>query len=125
MGIDNSASVVFGISLDYDEFVKMVESFMSEEEKKEDVQGFYYDYIEGGGRFEEKYIGLKLCVSSPYYDSDFEDRIFYLSLEQGEEIELHRALQLINSGKPLFLSCLRDFNIENREPKFIAVVDIN
>ena len=98
---------------------------MSEEEKKEDVQGFYYDHIEGGGRFEEKYPGLKLCVSSPYYDSDFEDRIFYLSVEKGEEIELHRALQLINSGKPLFLSCLKDFGIEHREPKFIAVVDIN
>ena len=125
MGIDNSASVVFGVSLDYDEFVKMVESFMSEEEIKEDVQGFYYDHIEGGGRFEEKYTGLKLCVSSPYYDSDFEDRIFYLSLEQGEQIEVNRALQLINSGKPLFLSCLKDFGIEHREPKFIAVVHIN
>ena len=128
MGIDNSAFVIFGVSLDYDEFVKMVKSFMTEEEKmegQEDVQGFYYDHIEGGGRFEEKYSGVTLSVASPYYDSDFEDRTFFLYLEKGEEIDSERALQLLNSEKQSFLTCLRDFAIEHREPKFIAVVDIN
>ena len=124
MGIDNSASVVFGVLLDYDEFVKMVESFMSEEEKKEDVQGFYYDHIEGGGRFEEKYTGLKLCISSPYYDADFEDRTFYLYLEKAEEIDTQRASLLISSSQS-FNPCLKDFDLQHRQPKFIAVVDVN
>ena len=127
MGIDNSAFVIFGVSLDYNEFVKMVKRFMTEEEKteggEEDVQGFYYDHIEGGGRFEEKYSGLTLSVALPYYDSDFEDRTFFLYLEKAEEIDSDRALRLLNSEK--HLNCLRDFDIEHREPKFIAVVDIN
>ena len=127
MGIDNNAFVIFGVSLDYHEFVKMVRSCMTEEDKKEgeDIQGFYYDHIEGGGRFEEKYSDLRLYVASPFYDSEFEDRTFYLYSAKDEEIDIQQALQLINSGKTLFLTCLQDFGISNREPKFIAVVDIN
>ena len=125
MGIDNSASIIFGVSLDYDEFVNMVRSCMTEEDKDDDISGFYYDHIEGGGRFEERYEDLKLYVASPYYDSEFEDRTFYLYLEKAEEIDVEHALQVINSGKHSFSTCLKYFGISNREPKFIAVVDIN
>ena len=124
MGIDNSASIIFGISLDYDEFSNMVKSCMTEEEGV-DIQGFYYDHIEGGGRFEEKYSDLRLYVASPYYDSEFEDRTFYLYLAKHEEIDREHALRLINSVPESFHTCLQDFGISNREPKFIAVVDIN
>ena len=126
MGIDNNAFVIFGVSLDYDEFVKMVRSCMTEEDKEEgDISGFYYDHIEGGGRFEEKYADLRLYVASPFYDSEFEDRTFYLYFAKDEEIDAQHALRLINSGKHAFSTCLQDFGISNREPKFIAVVDIN
>ena len=127
MGIDNNAFVIFGVSLDYDEFVKMVRSCMTEEEKEEggDIQGFYYDHIEGGGRFEEKYSDLRLYVASPYYDSEFEDRTFYLCFAKHEEIDREHALRLINSVSESFVKCLQDFGISNRQPKFIAVVDIN
>ena len=125
MGIDNSASIIFGVSLDYDEFVNMVRSCMTEEDKDDDISGFYYDHVEGGGRFEEKYSDLRLCVASPFYDSDFEDRTFYLYSAKDEEIDIQHALQLINSGKHAFSTCLQDFGISNREPKFIAVVYIN
>ena len=125
MGIDNTAFVIFGVSLDYDEFVNMVRSCMTEEEKDDDISGFYYDHIEGGGRFEERYEDLKLYVASPYYDSDFEDRTFYLYFAKHEEIDIQQALRLIDSGKHAFSTCLQDFGISNREPKFIAVVDIN
>ena len=125
MGIDNNAFVIFGISLDYDEFVKMVRSCMTEEEKDDDISEFYYDHIEGGGRFEEKYENLKLYVASPYYDSDFEDRTFYLYLEKSEEIDSQRASVLISSSAQSFSICLQDFNLQHRQPKFIAVVDIN
>ena len=37
MGIDNSASIIFGVSLDYDEFVNMVRSCMTEEDKDDDI----------------------------------------------------------------------------------------
>ena len=127
MGIDNSAFVIFGVSLDYDEFANMLRSCMTKEDKEEgeDIQGFYYDHIEGGGRFEEKYSDLRLYVASPFYDSDFEDRTFYLYSAKHEEIDTQHALQLINSGKHAFSTCLKDFGISNREPKFIAVADIN
>ena len=125
MGIDNSAFVIFGVSLDYDEFVNMVRSCMTEEEVGEDIQGFYYDHIEGGGRFEEKYSYLRLYVASPFYDSDFEDRTFYLYLEKSEEIDTQRAALLISSSEQAFRTCQKDFSIQYRRPKFIAVVDIN
>ena len=98
--------IIFGVLLDYDEFVSMVRSCMTEEDKDDDISGFYYDHIEGGGRFEEKYSDLRLCVASPFYDSEFEDRTFYLYSAKHEEIDVEHALQLINSVPESFLTCL-------------------
>ena len=99
MGIDNSSSIIFGMLLSYKEFVKILQSFMRNEEEEEDFQNFYYEKIESEGRFEEKYPGLILGMASPFFDSRFERRTFFISFIEAEEIDIPKSLSLINSHK--------------------------
>lgn len=126
MGIDNSSYIIFGMLLSYEEFLKILKSFMTEEEDDEDFENFYYGYIENGDRFSEKYPGLKLGMSHPYFDSTFDQRVYYLSLtNRQEEIEITECLHLINTHKqsPLKL-CADDYGLEYADPKFISVVNV-
>ena len=126
MGIDNSSSIIFGMLLSYEEFVKILKSFMrTEEEEEQDYQNFYYECIENGDRFSEKYPGLMLGMAAPFFDSDFERRTFYLCLYEGEELEIERCLSLIQNHKSsLFKTCVDDYGLEYEDPKFISIVNV-
>ena len=125
MGIDNSSHIIFGMMLGYEEFLKILKSFMKEEEEDDDFQNFYYEHIESEGRFSEKYPGLMLGMSSPYFDSDFERRTFYLSLAEAEEFEIGKCLSLIGSHRQSTLkTCVDDYGLEYEDPKFISIVNI-
>jgi hypothetical protein len=126
MGIDNSSSIIFGMLLSYEEFLKILKSFMrDEDEENEDFQNFYYEKIENEGRFSEKYPGLSLGMAAPFFDSDFNRRTFYLTFIEAEEIDITRCFSLIASHKSsLFKTCVDDYGLEYEDPKFISIVNV-
>ena len=126
MGIDTSSSIIFGMLLSYEEFLKILKSFMrNEEEEDEDYQNFYYEKIEYEKRFQEKYPGLILGMAAPFFDPDFDRRTFYLSFIEAEEIDIQKCLSLINSHKSsLFKTCVDDYGLEYENPKFISIVNV-
>ena len=127
MGIDTSSSIIFGMLLSYSEFLKILKSFMrNEDEQDEDFQNFYYEKIESEGRFEEKYPGLILGMASPFFDSHFERRTFFISFIEAEEIDIPKCLSLIYSHKQsLFKTCVDDYGLEYEDPKFISIVNVS
>lgn len=127
MGIDTSSSIIFGMLLSYEEFVKILKSFMrTEEEEDEDFQNFYYEQIENEGRFSEKYPGLILGMAAPFFDPKFDRRTFFISFIDTEEVEIEKCLSLIQNHKTsLFKTCVDDYGLEYEDPKFISIVNVS
>jgi hypothetical protein len=126
MGIDYDSRIIFGMLLSYEEFVTVLKSFMmTEEEENEDYQNFYYEKIDYGDRFHEKYPGLILGTSSPYFDCDFDQKIFYVCLHDSDEIDIETASRLISSHESSsFKKFCEHYNLEYEPPRFISIINV-
>ncbi len=127
MGIDNSSRLIFGLILTYEQFLKIVKSFSKELD--EDIQEFYEKNLSIYSRenfFSQKYKGLYLGVSSPYYDIELEYQTFYISIGKvREKISIEEVKNLldthIDTDYQLFLF---ENGIPYQEPEFISLPHI-
>ena len=129
MGVDYSAKLVFGVRFGYETFVKIVKTFMEEDEKEEDYVDFYYGMLDEctDERFTKKYPGLRLGIAYPYPHSDSDQWVFYIGIgRDNEELSLAETLRLVNSWEDTpFLQCLKDFDFDEQEPSLLALPHIS
>ncbi len=130
MGIDSEAKIVFGSLLRYDDFITVLKTFMlTEEEEDEDYQNFYYeklDSYDSDNRFSKKYNGIFLGQASPYFDSDFENRTFYVAMAEDEDFSLSQVENLTSSYKNTdYQKFLADHGFDYGEPRFLGIVHID
>ncbi len=129
MGIGNSSRLIFGFILTYEQFLKIVKSFAKEELDDVDIQEFYEKNLSIYSRenlFSEKYKGLYLGISSPYYDIELEYQTFYISIGKVRGkmniVEVKNLLDThIDTDYQLFLF---ENEIPYKEPEFISLPHI-
>ena len=129
MGIDNSAKLIFGFVLEYEQFLNIVRSFSLVELEEDDVEEFYDKNLGVYSKenlFNQKYKGLCLGISSPYYDIELEYKTFYITMGKvGEKMSIGEVKDLltthIDTDYKLFLF---ENGIPYEEPEFISLPHI-
>ena len=129
MGIDNSAKLVFGFVLQYEQFLKIVRSFSTVEMEDDEIEEFYDKNLGVYSKenlFIQKYKGLYLGISSPYYDIELEYKTFYITIGKVvEKLNIEEVKNLltnyIDTDYQLFLF---ENDIPYEEPTFISLPHI-
>jgi hypothetical protein len=129
MGHSNYPKLFFGCILTYEEFVKVVQTF-SEVVEEDDIRDFYEQELYK--ILNEKYHGLSLKDAAPYYDPEFTEHTFYISLGEAEcsydsaRLSVENAKRILNSfPETSYKKFFGDIKLEYREPEFIAICNVH
>lgn len=80
MGIDYGSVLVYGWTFDYQDFDNFIKEALGEETYEEYKETHeYFDVFDDF--FGEHMKEFKVDCASPYFDSDYTDRTFYISFE--------------------------------------------
>lgn len=128
MGYQNYPKLFFGSILTYEEFVKVVLTFAPniDSDDEYEIRDFYEKKLHK--ILDEKYEGVVLSVAAPYYDTEFQNCTFYISLfsnnQDREKMDVESVKQILNSSNITYIKFFVDLELEYRDPEFIAICNV-